>query len=202
MLSRLSFLHPYWLWVLLSLPALGIISGLMSATTPDDFKHSLHVSGEFAARLMIISMIATPLTMLLKGWRGPRWLKKYRRYIGVAAFCYATLHLIGYVLKAGSLDKIIDQLPKLHIWTGWIAFLIFLPLAATSFDAAIRALGPRWKSVQRWVYMAAVLTLVHWASQGKWNGVAPALIHFAPLVMLEGYRIWYWYIRPRPSHAE
>jgi methionine sulfoxide reductase heme-binding subunit len=199
MRARLSFLSPYWIWVLISLPAFGIISGLLSATTPEDFRQILHVSGEFAARFMIISMIATPLAMLLKGWRGPRWLMHNRRYFGVAAFGYATLHLIGYVMKAGSLDKILGQVTKLHIWTGWVAFLIFLPLAATSFDAAVRALGPRWKNVQRWVYIAAVLTFVHWASQGKWEGIGPAIFHFLPLVILEAYRIWYWYIRPRPA---
>lgn len=199
MLSRFS---PYWLWVLLSLPALGLLSDTLTSTDPKAFKNALHPTGEFAARFMIIAMLATPLGMVFKGWRGPRWLKKNRRYFGVAAFGYAALHLVFYILHKGSLDKILAQLPDLDIWTGWLAFLIFLPLAATSFDAAVRALGPRWKTLQRWVYGAAVLAFFHWAAKDGWEALPPALVHFVPLALLEGYRVWYWYGRrrkPRPA---
>jgi len=198
MLSRLS---PYLLWLLLALPAIGIISDVLTSVDPKALKHALHPSGEFAARFMIISMMATPLAMLFKGKSFPRWLKKNRRYFGVAAFAYATLHLVFYVISRGSLEKILGQITHFDILTGWLAFLIFLPLAATSFDAAVRALGPHWKSVQRWVYAAAVLTLLHWAAKDGWEGLPPALVNFAPLIALEGYRIWYWYIRPRPARA-
>ncbi len=198
MLSRFS---PYWLWLLLALPAFGILSEVLTSTDPKALRHALHPSGEFAARFMIISMIATPLGMIFKGRSFPRWLKKNRRYFGVAAFAYAALHLGFYVIKEGSLAKILEEATHLDIWTGWLAFLIFLPLAATSFDAAVRALGPRWKTLQRWVYGAAVLTLVHWAAKDGWEGLPPALINFTPLIALEGYRVWYWYIRPRQTRA-
>ncbi|MCT4553124.1 MAG: ferric reductase-like transmembrane domain-containing protein [Pelagimonas sp.] len=197
MLKKLSFLNPYWLWIILALPAFGMMSEALTSTDPKVFKFLLHPTGEFGARMLIISMLATPLALLLKGWRGPRWLKKNRRYFGVAAFGYALLHLLFYVIERASLDKILGEVTDLDIWTGWLAFVIFLPLAATSFDAAVRALGPRWKSVQRWVYAAAVLTLLHWASHDNFEGVGPALVHFGPLIALEAYRIWYWYLRPR-----
>ena len=198
MLSRLS---PYWLWLLLALPAFGILNEVLTSTSPKALGHALHPSGEFAARFMIISMMATPLAMLFKGKSFPRWLKKNRRSFGVAAFAYAALHLVFYVLKEGSLAKILGEATHLEIWTGWLAFLIFLPLAATSFDATVRAMGPRWKTMQRAVYAAAVLTLVHWAAKDGWEGLPAALVNFTPLIALEGYRIWYWYIRPRPSRA-
>lgn len=196
MLSRLS---PYWLWLLLSLPALAVLNDVFTSTDPKALKHALHPSGEFAARFMIVSMMATPLAMLFKGKSFPIWLKKNRRSFGVAAFAYAALHLGFYLVSRGSLEKILTQATHFDILTGWLAFLIFLPLAATSFDAAVRALGPRWKSVQRWVYAAAVLTLLHWAAKDGWEGLQPALANFTPLILLEGYRIWYWYIRPRPA---
>jgi len=198
MLSRLS---PYWLWLLLVIPAFDILSDVLTSTDPKALKHALHPSGEFAARFMIVSMMATPLAMLFKGRSFPIWLKKNRRYFGVAAFAYSALHLGFYLVSRGSLEKILGQATDFDILTGWLAFLIFLPLAATSFDAAVRALGPRWKSVQRWVYAAAVLTLLHWAAKDGWEGLPPALVNFAPLALLEGYRIWYWYIRPKPART-
>lgn len=197
-MSRLS---PYWLWVVLSLPALGFINQAFTSTDPKVFHNLLHPTGEFGARLLIITMIATPLALLLRDWRGPRWLKRNRRYFGVAAFGYAALHLVIYFIDRGTLTKVFGEITHLDIWTGWLAFVIFLPLAATSFDGAVRALGTNWKWVQRWVYAAAVLTLAHWATHDDFKGLAPALVHFGPLAALEAYRIWYWYLRPRKAQA-
>ncbi len=198
MLSRLS---PYWLWILLALPAFGLTSFAANSPDPDILEKLLHPTGEYAARFMIISMLATPLAMVLRGWRGPRWLKKHRRYFGVAAFGYALLHLAFYLIERASLSKVFEEMTQLNMWTGWIAFLIFLPLAATSFDGAIKAMGPRWKTVQRFVYAAAALTLVHWAMGNDFKGLGPALVHFTPLVALQAYRVWYWYLRPRPTRT-
>lgn len=194
MLSRLS---PYWLWLLLALPAFGMASALASSTDPRIFHELLHPTGEFSARFMIIAMLASPLVLLLKGWRGPQWLKKNRRYFGVAAFGYAALHTLFYLIDEGSAAKVMADLPKLYIWTGWAAFVIFIPLAVTSMDYFVRRMGPSWKTLQRTTYAAAVLTLVHWAALHDWGGVGPALVHFVPLAVLEGYRVWYWYLRPR-----
>ena len=46
--------------------------------------------------------------------------------------------------------------------TGWVAFVIFVALAATSNRWAVRRLGARWKSVHRWIYLAAPLSVLHW----------------------------------------
>ncbi len=120
--------------------------------------------------------------MLLRGWRGPQWMKRNRRYLGVAAFGYALLHTILYLIDKAALDPVLSDLPKLYIWTGWIAFLIFVPLAITSNNWFIRKMGTWWKWLQRWTYAAAVLTLAHWAALNDWGGIAPALVHFGPLI--------------------
>jgi hypothetical protein len=99
-------------------------------------------------------MMATPLAMQLKGWCVPQWLKRNRRYLGVAAFGYAVLHTIFYRLDKASLTTVIDELPRLYIWTGWIAFLIFVPLAMTSMGYFVRKMGTWWKWLQRWTYGA------------------------------------------------
>lgn len=197
MLQRLSFLSPYWLWLLLAIPAIGMTIGVFTSTDPKIFEELLHPSGEFSARFMIIAMLASPLVLLLKGWRGPRWLKKNRRYFGVAAFGYAALHTVFYLIDKSSVETVMNELPRFYIWTGWLAFIIFVPLGMTSMDYFVRTMGKWWKVLQRFTYAAAVLTLLHWAALHDWGGIGPAMVHFVPLGLLEAYRVWYWYLRPR-----
>ena len=181
--------HPITFWALLSLPTIPMTLGLTSGT-PDAVKTLLHPTGEFAARFMIIAMMITPLMMLFRDASWPRWLMKRRRYLGVAAFFYALVHTVLYLIDEGAIAFTGDEVSKLYIWTGWIAFLIFVPLAVTSTDAWVRRLGRSWKKLQQFVYAAAILTLIHWAALHDWGGVGAALVHFAPLVALEVYRLW------------
>ncbi|OAN78920.1 iron reductase [Jannaschia sp. EhC01] len=188
-MSRLS---PYWLWAVLALlPALFTYEALTSID-PRAIHGLLHPTGEFSARLLIITMMISPLALIFKGSRFVAWLKRNRRYFGVAAFGYALLHTIFYLIDEGSLTAVTNDLPKLYIWTGWIAFAIFIPLALTSMDAAVRVLGTHWKTLQRTTYVAAVFVLLHWAALHDWGGTGAALVHFAPLALLEAYRGWYW----------
>lgn len=181
--------HPYTFWALLSLPAIPMILGLTSGD-PDAVENVLHPTGEFAARFMIIAMMITPLMMLFRNASWPRWLMKRRRHLGVAAFLYALGHTVLYLVDEGAVAFTGGEISKLYIWTGWLAFLIFVPLAITSTDGWVRKLGRNWKTLQQFVYGAAVLTLVHWAALHDWGGVGPALVHFMPLVLLEIYRVW------------
>lgn len=197
MLSRLS---PYWLWAVLALPAMGMISPFFEEETRA-LRGVIHGSGEFAARFMIISMMATPLLLLTKGSGFARWLRANRRYFGVAAFGYAAVHTLAYLLAEGTVDRVLAEATEFDMLTGWLAFFIFIPLAATSMDYAVRRLGTWWKPIQRWTYGAAVLTLLHWASLHNWGGWPPAAVHFAPLAGLTLYRLWWLYLRPRPVRA-
>lgn len=146
----------------------------------------LHPTGEWSARLMIVAMILSPLASLL----GPRpwlnWLVQRRRALGVAAFAYAVLHLIFYLIDMGNLDDMLAEFWALGIWTGWAAMLLFVLLAMTSNDASVRALKAGWKSLQRLVYPAAILVLVHWIFIH--NNLGPALVHFFPLAALVAAR--------------
>ena len=176
---------PYAFWALLALPSIGMMSAFVSGgASPHDL---LHPTGEFAARFMILAMIITPLKMMFSKHRWPLWLLRRRRYLGVAAFGYALLHTVFYVIDLGSFSAVLADSLKLSIWTGWLAFLIFVPLALTSNDWAVRKMKQAWKPLQRWVYAAAVLTLGHWIFLEYELG--PALVHFLPLVTLEAYRI-------------
>lgn len=185
------------LWVVLALPALTMISPLLGGDA-QAYHRLLHPTGEWAARFMIIGMMASGLMLLFKARQWPRWLVHHRRDIEVAAFVYAALHTLVYIVDRATLARIIEALPQTEIWTGWLAMLIFVPLALTSNNAAQRWLHTGWKTLQRFSYPAAVLVLIHWAALHDWGGWVGPVINFAPLIGLWAYRLWYWYLRPRP----
>ena len=176
-------------WVLLSLPALVLLQRYFSGELIA--MDMLQPTGEWSARFMIAAMMLSPLLSLL----GPRiwltWLIQRRRALGVAAFSYAVLHLIFYTIDMGNLGDILAEFLALGIWTGWAAMLLFVPLAVTSNDASMRMLKKGWKRLQRLVYPAAILVLVHWIFIH--NNLWTALLHFMPLILLVAAR----YFLPR-----
>ncbi len=176
---------PYTFWLLCALPAIPMISQLLSS---ERARGLLHVSGEFSVRFLVITMALTPLVMLFPKIRALRWLMKRRRYLGMAAFGYAAIHTLAYIKKEGTLDRMLGELGETGIWTGWVALAIFIPLAITSNDWALRTLGRNWKTLQRLVYAAALFTVAHWIFlEYEFGG---ALVHFVPLAALELYRIY------------
>jgi len=185
------------MWVILALPSIPILISFVSE--PGNAEQLLHPTGEFAARFMIIAMMIAPLRMLFPKAEFLVWLARRRRWIGVAAFGYAVLHTVFYVVDMGSAQFIIDEFGALGIWTGWAAFIIFVPLALTSNNASQRWLLTLWKQLQRLVYPAAMLTLLHWIFVH--NNVGPALAHFLPLAGLEVWRIWKTYFHAKPPHV-
>ena len=167
-------------WLLLALPALLLELAWWQGRI--DTMDMIHPTGEWSARLMIIAMMLGPMAALLGRRPWLDWLLARRRAFGVAAFGYAVLHLIFYLIDMGNLDDILAEWMAPGIWTGWAAMLLMLPIALTSNDGAMRALRAGWKRVQRLVYPTALLTLLHWF----WvhNSYAAALVHFAPLIII------------------
>jgi methionine sulfoxide reductase heme-binding subunit len=182
----------YFFWMLLAIPAAVMLRGYQSGQIIA--MDMLHPTGEWSARLMIIAMMLSPLLSLL----GPRpwlnWLVQRRRYFGVAAFVYAVLHLVFYLVDMGNLDDILAEFWALGIWTGWAAMVLFVPLAVTSNEAAVRALKAGWKRLQRLVYPTALLVFVHWIFIH--NNLGPALVHFIPLAALVAAR---YFLVPNPT---
>jgi sulfoxide reductase heme-binding subunit YedZ len=153
----------------------------------------IHVTGEFAGRWLIVSLIATPLLMLFPNSSFTQSLVKNRRYFGVAAFLYALAHTIFYLLKE-PMSLVKDEFFRIGIITGWIAFIIFIPLALTSTDNAIKRMGGNWKKLQRWVYLAAFLTFLHWAlASTRHAHWVPATVQFSPVIILSLYRLWKYF---------
>ena len=184
------------LWAVLAVPAILIVHRYV--TTPDiwagDF---LLPTGEWSARLIIVALMLTPLAQLFPGVRAIRWLVRHRRAFGVAAFTYAVLHLMFYVLDMETVAAMLAELKAPGIWTGWLALLCLVPPALASNDAAMRLLRGNWKRVQRLAYPAAVLTLLHWMLVH--DGLASALVQFAPLLILQTVRLARHFTRPPPE---
>jgi sulfoxide reductase heme-binding subunit YedZ len=150
----------YIVWAILFVP-LGVfcwqyVSGVLF------YGEFIHITGDWSARLLILTLLVTPLRRLMPQQRWTIWLLRQRRYFGVAAFAYAVPHLVAYLAKLGNMARILSEGIEPGMLTGWVAMLIFTALAITSNNASVRKLGKRWKVLHRFVYAAAVLTFLHW----------------------------------------
>lgn len=170
-------------WISLAVPGLLMsVNFLRGDTLAMDM---LHPSGEMSVRLLVLALLPGPLAGVIGPNRFLRGWLAWRRNIGVAAFAYAMLHMGFYLIDIGALSFAIDELSLPAIWTGWLALLAMIPPTVSSFDRAMITLGRRtWKSVQRLVYGAAILTFAHWLLlDWHWQ---PALIHAAPVIVAWG----------------
>ncbi|MDO8295156.1 MAG: protein-methionine-sulfoxide reductase heme-binding subunit MsrQ [Caulobacter sp.] len=144
--------------------------------------------GVWGLRLLIVGLTITPLARILKQ---PR-LIRVRRPIGLIAFGYIVLHLSTYI----GIDQFFDWhaiwkdiLKRPFITIGMAAFLLLVPLAATSFNAAIRRLGPlNWRLLHRLVYLIAPMGVVHYYLLVKADH-RPPLVYGVIVLLLLGYRL-------------
>jgi methionine sulfoxide reductase heme-binding subunit len=118
-------------------------------------------TGQAAILLLLLSLAVTPLKLIL-GWNQ---LHPLRRIFGLYAFAYVTLHLLTFVwldygLHWPQIREAIFE--KWYALVGFAAFLIMLPLALTSTRWAMKKLGKRWTTLHKWVYLAAVLAVLHY----------------------------------------
>ena len=122
----------------------------------------IHITGDWSARLLILTLSVTLLRKLMPKQRWTAWLVQQRRYLGVATFAYAVPHLAAYLARLWGTGRIPDEAIEPGMLAGWIAMLIFTALAITSNATSVRKLGKRWKQLHRFVYAGAVLTFLHW----------------------------------------
>jgi len=176
----------YFVWAILALPCGWLGNGLRDGDL--FYGEIIQVSGELSARLLLLSLAITPLRLFFSAANWPNWLLQRRRYFGVAAFVYAVLHTAVYLDRKIGSGLLLQEAAGFSMWTGWLALVIFVPLAMTSNDASVRRLKRTWKKLHRWVYLAAILTFIHWTFVAF--SFVPGLIHFLILLVLQSYRIW------------
>jgi sulfoxide reductase heme-binding subunit YedZ len=169
----------YLFWAILAVPAVYLLIQRLVLHGKVAF---VPLSGEIAAWFLIATLMVTPLMLLL----GPLpWLKTRRRYLGVASCLYAALHL-GLWLMNVNIGAFLRSFVRFEIVTGWVAMAVMVALALTSTDGAVRKMGTGWKRLQRWVYAAGGMTLIHWLlTTGNRREV---IFWCAPLVVLSVWR--------------
>ena len=150
----------YFTWVILFGPGVWLTWRYVSGAL--FYGEFIHVTGELSARLLIFTLAVTPLRNLFPKQRWAAWLWRQRKYLGLGAFAYAVPHMVAYLVRLSDLPRILGESVEPGMLTGWIAMFIFVALAVTSNNASVRALGKRWKSLHKLVYVAAILTFLHW----------------------------------------
>lgn len=149
----------------------------------DPINEALNRLGLTALVLLVASLACTPLRETL-GWT---WTIGLRRMLGLFAFFYASLHFSTYVIVDQGLRAraiLADVTKRPFIISGFAAFLLLVPLAATSTAAAVQRLGfVRWKRLHRLAYVAGALAAFHFWLRVKSDVREPA-IYAAVLAVL------------------
>jgi len=141
---------------------------------PDPTANIELTTGYNTLLLLILSLAISPVRKLM-----PRltWLIKFRRLLGLFAFFYGTLHMLTYVALYANFDvhaMLADIQKRRFITMGVTAWLLLVPLAATSTNWAIRKLGGKqWNRLHSLVYVAAVCGIVHYWWQVKPGVLSP-----------------------------
>jgi len=147
--------------------------------------------GDWTLRLLCLTLAVTPL----RQWTGWHALARLRRMIGLFTFFYGVLHFLCFAwLDMGfDLAAIVKDIGKRpFILVGSAALLSMAPLAATSFNRAIKVLGAkRWQALHRTVYATALLAVLHffWMRTAK-NDFAEVAVYAAIIGALLGWRLW------------
>jgi len=121
----------------------------------------LHRSGDWALRLLLVTLVISPLRKI-SGWG---WLLRFRRMLGLYAFFYALLHFTVYLWLDRNwswMEIGVDILERPYITLGFVAFMILLALAVTSTRGMMRRLGRHWTALHRWVYAAGIFSCIHY----------------------------------------
>jgi len=194
MAKRSLWLHPAAkpaLFALCLLPLGWLVGGAfadqLGANPAETLIRSL---GDWTLRGLCLTLAITPLRVA----SGQPALARFRRMLGLFSFFYASLHLLAYGwldmgLELGEIAHDIAKRP--FILMGFTAWLLLVPLAATSFNRAIKALGARrWQALHKLVYLLTLVGLAHfiWMRAGKHNFAEPA-VYGLVLAVLLGWRL-------------
>jgi sulfoxide reductase heme-binding subunit YedZ len=144
-------------------------------------------TGSWSLIILIATLGVTPLRRIT----GRNELIKFRRMLGLFAFFYAALHFATYMVLDLYFDFpaiLKDVLKRPYITVGFTAFVLMIPLAATSTAGMIRRLGKRWQQLHYLVYASAILGVVHFYWLVKADIRRPVQ-YGAALAVLLGYRL-------------
>ena len=157
-------------------------------------------TGDWTLRFLCIVLAVTPLRTI----SNTPGLARFRRMLGLFVYFYVVVHLLSYSWFDMGFDipdiaKDIAKRP--FILVGFAAFVLLTPLALTSFNKAIKAMGAkRWQLLHKLVYVIAGLGILHffWMRAGK-NNFAEVFVYAAILAVLLGWRLVHWIKKKQPK---
>jgi methionine sulfoxide reductase heme-binding subunit len=165
----------------------GVFTGNLGANPTEYLTRS---TGDWTLRFLCLTLAVTPLRTITST---PQ-LARFRRMLGLFVYFYAVLHLLCYVwfdMEFNVADILKDIPKRTFILVGFAAFLLLTPMAATSFNRAIKAMGAkRWQTLHKAIYAIAVLAILHffWMRAGK-NNFTEVFVYAAILSSLLGWRV-------------
>ena len=130
--------------------------------------------GEWTLIFICLTLAMSPL----KRFTSLAFWTKFRRMLGLFVFFYATIHLLTYIGLDYRFDWqpiLNDVLKKKFIFIGFSAWLLLIPLAATSSQKMINLLKHNWKKLHKIVYIIAIFGALHYIWLSK-------TIFFKPLI--------------------
>ncbi len=159
-----------------------------------------HYLGDWALRLLLVTLAMTPLRMLTRMTEPIR----VRRILGLWAYAYLCLHFSIYLvfdLEFSAAQLGTDLFKRTYITLGFSAWLLLLPLAITSTNGWQRRLKRNWKTLHKLVYTAAIFGAIHYLWLVKADTRTP-LIYSAILLALLAFRLPWARLRggPPPRH--
>jgi len=144
-----------------------LIRAQTGALGADPIAEALNQLGLVALIFLVASLACSPLKTVF-GWT---WPIRIRRELGLFSFFYALAHVSTYTGLDQSFDVraiFADVTERKFIFVGFAAFVLLVPLAATSTGAAVRRLGfVSWKRLHRLAYVAGVLVAIHFLLRVK-----------------------------------
>jgi sulfoxide reductase heme-binding subunit YedZ len=190
-------------WVACLWPLALLVYGAVTDTlSADPTAKITFTTGYTTLLLLILSLAVTPVRSL-----SPRlsWLIRFRRLLGLFAFFYGTLHLLTYVALYAGFDiraMLADIEKRRFITMGLAAWLLLVPLAATSTNWSIRKLGgKRWQRLHRLVYLAAICGIIHYWWQVKPGVLSPLRLTIVLAVLLFARPVLAYIQRRKTSHV-
>ncbi|MGD0737211.1 MAG: protein-methionine-sulfoxide reductase heme-binding subunit MsrQ [Terracidiphilus sp.] len=179
-------------WVACLWPAgLLIYGAVTNSLGPDPTSKIALTTGYNTLLLLILSLAITPVRRL---WPRLNWLIKFRRLLGLFAFFYGTVHMLTYVALYSGFDvhAMLDGIARRKFITmGVAAWLLLVPLAATSTNWAIRKLGGKnWNRLHKLVYLAAICGAIHYWWQVKPGVLSPLRLTVVLGVLLAARPVW------------
>ncbi|MDF3835013.1 protein-methionine-sulfoxide reductase heme-binding subunit MsrQ [Cupriavidus basilensis] len=185
-------------WLLAMLPFLRLLYlGFTGQFGANPLEFVTRSTGTWTLVMLCVTLAVTPLRRLT-GWN---WLIRLRRMLGLFAFFYGLQHFLLWIGVDRGFDvayMIKDIAKRPFITVGFAAFVLMVPLAATSADAMVRRLGgKRWQCLHRAVYAIAVLAILHywWHKAGK-HDFATVSIYAAAVFGMLAMRAWWWWRKP------